>query len=52
MFEQGYEEIKAICTKFQDEFGATDIKDKTFLRELFRLLGKDIVEDYYLDEEV
>ena len=47
--EQAYDEIKVICTKFQDESGATDIEVKTLLRELARVWGKDIDHDYDID---
>ena len=29
LLEQAYDKLKAICTKFQDEFGATDLGVKT-----------------------
>ncbi len=45
LLEQSYEGIKFICSKFQDESGATDMEVKTFLRELARVLGKDIDDD-------
>ena len=47
-----YDEIKVICTKFQDESGATDMEVKTLLRELARVWEKDIDEDYDIDWEV
>ena len=50
--EQAYDEIKFICTKFQDESGATDMEVKTLLRELARVWEKDIDEDYDIDWEV
>ena len=34
LLEQAYDELKAICFKFQDESGATDMEVKTLLREL------------------
>ena len=34
LIEQTYNEIKVICTKFQDESGAKDMEVKTLLREL------------------
>ena len=37
LIEQAYDEIKIICTKFQDESGATDMEVKTILRELARV---------------
>ena len=45
LLEQAYDELKAICTKFQDESGATDMEVKTLLRELARVYEKDIVDD-------
>ena len=52
LLEQAYDEIKIICTKFQDESGATDMEVKTLLRELPRVWGKDIDEDFDIDWEV
>ena len=52
LLEQAYEEIKIICTKFQDESGATDIEVKTLLRELARVWEKDNYENYDIDWEV
>ena len=52
LLEKAYDEIKAICTKFQDESGATDMEVKTLLRELARVWEKDIDEDYEIDREV
>ena len=52
LLEQTYNEIKVICTKFQDESGATDIEVKTLLRELAKVWGKNIDEDYDIDWEV
>ena len=52
LLEQAYDEIKFICTKFQDESGAKDMEVKTLLRELARVWGKDIDEDYEIDWEV
>ena len=43
LLEHAYDELKAICTKFQDESGATDMEVKTLLRELARVYEKDIV---------
>ena len=40
LLEQAYDEIKVICTKFQDESGATDMEVKTLLRELARVWEK------------
>ena len=45
LLEKAYDEIKVICTKFQDESGATDMEVKTLLRELARVWEKDIDED-------
>ena len=52
LLEQAYDELKAICTKFQDESGATDMEVKTLLRELARVYEKDIDDDYDIDWEV
>ena len=40
LLEQTYEEIKVICTKFQNDSGATDMEVKTLLRELARVWEK------------
>ena len=50
LLEQAFNELKVICTKFQDESGATDVEVKTLLRELARVYEKDIDED--IDWEV
>ncbi len=52
LLEQAYYEVKAICTKFQEESGATDMEVKTLLRELARVYEKDIDEDFGIDWEV
>ena len=52
LLEQAYDELKTICTKFQDESGATDMEVKTLLRELARVYEKDLDEDYDIDWEV
>jgi len=52
LLEQAYDELKAICSKFQDESGATDMEVKTLLRELVRVWGKDIDDDFHIDWEV
>ena len=52
LLKQAYEEIKAICSKFQDETGAKDMEVKTLLRELARVWEKDIDDDYDIDWEV
>ena len=36
LLEQAYEELKSICSKFQDDYGATDGEVKTLLRKLKR----------------
>ncbi len=46
LLEQAYDELKAICAKFQDESGATDMEVKTLLRELERVFEKDIDVQY------
>ena len=52
LLEQAYEELKAICIKFQDDSGATDMEVKTLLRELASAYEKDIDENYDIDWEV
>ena len=52
LLEKAYDEIKVICTKFQNESGATDMDVKTLLRELARVWEKDIDDDYVIDLEV
>ena len=52
LIEQAYDELKSICSKFQDESGATDMEVKTLLRELARVWEKDIDDDYDIDLEV
>ena len=49
LLKQAYDEIKIICNKFQDESGATDMEVKTLLRELARVWGKDIDDDFDID---
>ena len=51
LLEQVCDEIKVICTMFQDESGATDM-EKTLLRELARVWEKNIDDDYDIDWEV
>ena len=46
---QAYDELKAICAKFQDESGATDMEVKTLLRELARVYEKNIDDNYDID---
>ena len=52
LLEKAYDELKAICIKFQDESGATDMEVKTLLRELARVYEKDIDDNYDIDWEV
>ena len=52
LLEQVYDEIKVICTKFQDESGASDMEIKTLLRELARVWENNIDDDYDIDWEV
>ena len=52
LLEQAYDELKAICNKFQDQSGATDMEVKTLLRELARDYEQDIVDNYDIDWEV
>ena len=49
LLEQAYDELKAICAKFQDQSGATDREEKTLLRELARVYEKDIDDHYDID---
>ena len=37
LLEQTYNEINEICTKFQEDSGASDIEVKTLLRKLARV---------------
>ena len=41
LLEQAYDELKSICSKFQDESGASDLEVKTLLRELARVWEKE-----------
>ena len=52
LLEPAYDELKAICAKFQAESGATDMEVITLLRELARVYEKDIDDDYDIDWEV
>ena len=52
LLEKANDEIKIICTKFQEESGASDMEVKTLLRELARVWEKDIYEDYDINWEV
>ena len=42
LLEQAYDELKSICTKFQDESGATDMEVKTLLRQLASILNQSM----------
>ena len=42
LLEQVYEEIKEICTKLQEDSGASDMEVKTLLTELARVWKKKI----------
>ena len=52
MPEQADDEIKVICTKSQDVSWATDMEVNILLRELAKVLEKDIDEEYDVDWEV
>ena len=52
LLEQTYDELRTICTKFQDQSGATDMEVKTLLRELARVYEKDMDDNYDIDWEV
>ena len=52
LLEQAYDELKEICTNFQDESGATDMEVKTLLRELARVYEKEIDNDLDINWEV
>ena len=52
LLEEAYDDIKVICTKFQNESGATDMDVKTLLRELARVWEKDNDYDCDIDWEV
>jgi len=41
LLEEAYEDIKEICTKFQEDSGASDMEVKTLLRELARVWEKE-----------
>ena len=47
LLEQTYDKLKAICTKFQDQSGASDMEVKTLLRELARVYEKDIDDNLW-----
>ena len=52
LLEQAYDELKAICTTFQEWPGAIEIEVKTLVRELARVYVKDIDNNYDIDWEV
>ena len=52
LLEKAYDELKTICTKFQDQSGATDMEVKTLLRELARVYERDLDDNYDMDCEV
>ena len=41
LLEQAYDDIKEICTKFQEDSGSSDMEVKTLLRELARVWEKE-----------
>ena len=41
LLEQAYEEIKEICSKFQNDSGASDMEVKNLLRELAMVWEKE-----------
>ena len=45
LLEQTYDELKLICSKFQDKSGAKDVEVKTLLREFCMVWEKDIDND-------
>ena len=52
LLEQAYKELKAICSKFQEESGVTNMEVKTLIMELAKNWEKDIYEDIAIDREV
>ena len=40
LLEQAYDELKAICTKFQDQSGATDMEVKLYFENLRGFMKK------------
>jgi len=52
LLEQAYDELKSVCSKFQEESGAADMEVIFLLRELARVFGKNINEDYDINWEV
>ena len=49
LLEQAYDELNAICSKFQEQSGATDMEVKTLLRELAKVYEIDIDDNYAID---
>ena len=41
LLAHAYKEIKEICSKFQEDSGASDMEVKTLLRELARVWEKE-----------
>ena len=52
LLERAYDKLKSVCSKFQEESGATDMEVKTLLRELARVWEKDIDDEFDIDWEV
>ena len=52
LLKQAYDELKSVCSKFQEESGATDMEVKTLLRELARVWEREFDEDNDIDWEV
>ena len=52
LLEQAYDELKTICTKFQDQSVATNMEVKTLVRKLAKVYAKDIDDNYDIDWEV
>ena len=50
--KEAYDELRTICTKFQDKSGASDMEVKTLLRELARVYEKNIDDNYDIDRKV
>ena len=40
LLEKAYDELKAICTKFQDQSGATDMEVKPYIDNLLGFMKK------------
>tara|TARA_B100000886_G_C20390044_1_gene477830 strand:- start:891 stop:1076 length:186 start_codon:yes stop_codon:yes gene_type:complete len=52
LLEQAYGGLKSICSKFQNESRVTDIEVKTLPREIVRVWGENIEDDYNMDWKV